>query len=106
MTKKTKRVLVAVFITFFGLAMANITLASSVLEEPIACTMEYKPVCGEVPVVCVKAPCYPVQETFGNRCQANAAKAMNVQNGTCESQLQKLFYTNRKLIKFDDASAQ
>lgn len=81
--------------------MANITLASTGIEDPVMCTKEYMPVCGEVQVQCVRAPCYPVKETFGNRCEAMAAHATNIQNGTCESQSQKLFYTNRKLASFD-----
>ena len=42
----------------------------SVIEEPMMCTMEYAPVCAEVQVQCVKAPCYPVKQTFGNTCSA------------------------------------
>jgi len=42
-------------------------------KEPIenkVCTMEYAPVCAEVQVQCIKAPCYPVQQTFSNSCMA------------------------------------
>ncbi len=35
-----------------------------------ACDDIYQPVCGQVQVECIKAPCYPVKETFGNPCQA------------------------------------
>ena len=35
------------------------------------CTMEYAPVCAEVQVQCIKAPCYPVQQTFSNACMAD-----------------------------------
>ncbi len=34
------------------------------------CTMEYAPVCAEVQVQCITAPCYPVQQTFSNACMA------------------------------------
>ncbi len=37
-----------------------------------ACTMEYAPVCGMVEVQCIKAPCNPVPQTFGNGCSACA----------------------------------
>ncbi len=37
-----------------------------------ACTLEYAPVCGSVSVQCIKAPCPPVEETYGNGCSACA----------------------------------
>ncbi len=51
--------------------------------EGIACTMEYRPVCGFVPVVCVRAPCNPVPQTFSNRCMANAGGAVEIIEGVC-----------------------
>jgi hypothetical protein len=42
----------------------------SVIEEPMMCTMEYAPVCAEVQVQCIKAPCFPMKQTFGNACSA------------------------------------
>ena len=103
----TRKVLVGLFLAVFGLAMANITLADHMSgDDQVMCTKEYKPVCGEVQVVCIKAPCYPVIETFGNRCEANAAHATNIQEGTCESQSQKLHYTSWKLAAFDGAEAE
>ncbi|MFZ2151103.1 MAG: DUF333 domain-containing protein [Candidatus Absconditicoccaceae bacterium] len=36
------------------------------------CTMEYAPVCASVQVQCIKAPCPPIEQTFGNKCQMNA----------------------------------
>lgn len=49
--------------------MMKIT-TTSVIEEPRICTMEYTPVCAEVTLQCVKAPCYPIQQTFSNTCSA------------------------------------
>lgn len=48
-----------------------------IIDEPapIACTREYMPVCANVQVQCITAPCFPVQETFANRCVAEAAWA-------------------------------
>jgi len=43
-------------------------------EWPKICTMEYAPVCGKVNVQCVKAPCNPVEQTFGNKCTMEANK--------------------------------
>lgn len=48
-----------------------------------ACTMEYAPVCGAREVQCVRAPCYPVYETFGNKCSLEAAHAQYVHAGEC-----------------------
>src|SRR3989344_2161184 len=38
----------------------------------VACTKEYKPVCGSKPIVCITTPCNPIQQTYGNRCEMNA----------------------------------
>jgi hypothetical protein len=40
--------------------------------RPQACTQEYNPVCGQVQVQCIRAPCNPVMQTFGNKCEACA----------------------------------
>jgi len=47
------------------------------------CTTEYAPVCGEVQVQCIKAPCNPVQQTFSNECKLNKAGAKFVHEGVC-----------------------
>ncbi len=41
-------------------------------EEQTACIALYKPVCAEVQVQCVRAPCPPRPHTFGNSCEACA----------------------------------
>ncbi len=46
------------------------TTTRSIVNEPRICTMEYAPVCTEVQVQCVKAPCYPIKQTFSNTCSA------------------------------------
>lgn len=51
---------------------------------PEFCTEEYKPVCGEVEVQCIKAPCPPLKQTFTNRCLANKAKAKNIIESECK----------------------
>jgi hypothetical protein len=30
--------------------------------------MDYNPVCAEVQVMCIRAPCPPLNETFSNKC--------------------------------------
>lgn len=51
---------------------------------PIACTKEYKPVCGSKQVVCIKAPCNPVQTTYGNLCTMKADGAQYLYDGQCK----------------------
>lgn len=53
-------------------------------DVPRACTKEYRPVCGEEVVYCIKAPCPPLRQTFGNRCMAEEAKAQNITEGECK----------------------
>ena len=57
---------------------------SVLFDAQKACTKEYKPVCGEVEVQCIKAPCPPLKQTFGNRCEAESAKAKNITEGACK----------------------
>ena len=53
------------------------------LDESVMCTAEYAPVCGEIPRMCVTAPCESPRETFGNACMARAAGATEVTPGEC-----------------------
>ena len=41
-------------------------------KQPTACTMQYAPVCGAAQVQCITEPCYPMQVTFGNKCELDA----------------------------------
>lgn len=43
-------------------------------EETSVCTMQYEPVCAEVQLQCIKAPCPAIKETFGNKCMMNSNK--------------------------------
>lgn len=61
---------------------------TEVIDEPVdgdekPCTREYKPVCGELEVQCIKAPCPPVKTTYSNRCMAENADAKNIVEGEC-----------------------
>ena len=53
------------------------------VDQPVMCTLEYAPVCGKIEVQCITTPCDPVQETFGNRCQAEARGAFDIVEGEC-----------------------
>ncbi len=62
------------------------TLASErvvVGDTQIACTKEYKPVCGGKQVVCITAPCNPVPTTYGNSCMMKADGATFMYDGAC-----------------------
>lgn len=55
------------------------------LPKPKACTMQYEPICAEVQVQCIKAPCFPIQETFSNKCEmANNSLAKFLHEGACK----------------------
>ncbi len=60
---------------------------NEVKEETKICTMQYAPVCGEVQVQCIKAPCNPVKETFWNNCQLESnSLATYLYDGECVSE--------------------
>lgn len=68
------------------LALSAVFIATS----PVAfarteafCTMQYQPVCGARQVQCIKAPCYPVYETYGNSCVLGAEGGTFIHEGEC-----------------------
>lgn len=46
-------------------------------QEPKVCTKEYMPVCAEVQIQCIKAPCYPIKQTFWNKCEMESNSLAN-----------------------------
>lgn len=55
-------------------------------EQPTACTMQYDPVCAAVQVECIRAPCPPIPETFGNSCMMEAnPRATFLYKGECKA---------------------
>ncbi len=62
----------------------------SAVEEPRMCTMEYAPVCAEVQVQCIKTPCFPIKQTFGNTCSAGDNPILF--QGECKSYLNEDLY--------------
>jgi len=59
-----------------------------VCPETVTCSdgfvTEDVEVCGRVNVVCIQAPCDPVEETFRNRCEARDRGAFDLKAGSCE----------------------
>ncbi len=47
------------------------------------CDNIYRPVCGEVAVMCIKAPCYPQLQSFTNICEAEKNWATNITEWVC-----------------------
>ncbi len=58
----------------------NETLSNS---DTVMCTMEYAPVCSAKTVQCFAAPCYPVPQTYSNRCMSDADGAEFRFEGEC-----------------------
>lgn len=56
-----------------------------IIVGPIACTKEYKPVCGSKPIVCITTPCNPIPTTYGNRCEMAADSASFLYEGQCRT---------------------
>jgi len=52
----------------------DVTLCTENQKKVTACPTVSNPVCGFKQVECIKAPCYPVPETYGNVCEACADK--------------------------------
>lgn len=50
------------------------------------CTREYRPVCGAIQVQCIRAPCPPINTTFSNLCEAQAAGAFNIHSNACTAE--------------------
>ncbi len=54
----------------FTEVIAKVTMCPDSSRNVDACITIYKPVCAKVNIQCIKAPCYPVKQTFGNSCEA------------------------------------
>ena len=54
-------------------------------READVCIQIYEPVCAKVNIQCIKAPCYPILETFSNSCEAcKNSLVENYTKGACE----------------------
>lgn len=68
-----------------ALGMLVLPLGASALS-PVACTLEYAPVCGSLEVQCIQAPCDPISQTYSNRCFLEAEGAEYLHDGECTEQ--------------------
>lgn len=66
------------------------TFVEKIDKDIRPCTKEYMPVCAEVKVECVTAPCDPIKTTFANRCEAENAGATNIIEGQCQDETKNL----------------
>lgn len=58
-----------------------------VVRENIICPAIYMPVCGAIKGQCITKPCDPIEQTFGNECELNAAKAEFLYDGQCRREI-------------------
>lgn len=80
--KNISKFLLALILT---LSIVSVFAQEIGVEEKM-CTMEYAPVCAEVEVQCIQAPCPPIQETFWNRCEMeNNSLAKFLHDWVCEA---------------------
>lgn len=56
----------------------------SASADDTVCSAEYAPVCGELQVQCIRAPCPPINTTFSNRCEAQKRGATDIRDGPCQ----------------------
>lgn len=64
----------------------KISLDSRKPTSQVICTLEYKPVCGQQAVYCIKAPCPQSKVTYSNKCRLIAAKAKYLYDGECKKE--------------------
>ncbi|MBU2566735.1 hypothetical protein KKG46_04210, partial [Patescibacteria group bacterium] len=54
------------------------------LRNADVCIEIYQPVCGQVQVECIKAPCDPIKQTFSNSCKAcQNPRVLSYTEGEC-----------------------
>ena len=67
----------------FAAPMREVVGKVQITVGPIACTKEYRPVCGAKPVTCITSPCDPAPTTYGNKCEMTADNATFLYEGQC-----------------------
>jgi hypothetical protein len=77
------KLLTPALILIVSLSFASLAYAHGGSTEGKVCTAQYAPVCASHPVQCIKAPCYPQYQTYGNSCEAAAHEATVIHEGEC-----------------------
>lgn len=78
-----KKIFLLIIIFVFSFNMVHAEATQDSIDTGV-CTMQYDPVCAEVQVQCIKAPCDPIQQTFSNMCEMNKNKlAKFLHKGKC-----------------------
>lgn len=87
--KRMRDTLLTIGLAVLGLllvpAVASMVFAAAtpIAQAQTMCTMQYDPVCASKQVQCIKAPCYPVYQTYGNACMAAGDGALILHRGEC-----------------------
>lgn len=80
-----KKIFLTSFILFFSCFSKSASAASLDYVDKGVCTMEMDPVCAEIQVQCIKAPCKTITRTFNNMCEMRKNKlAKFLHKGMCE----------------------
>ena len=64
----------------------EVVAKTQIFVGPIACTKDYRPVCGAKPIVCITTPCNPIPTNYGNKCMLEADGAQYLYSGECRSE--------------------
>lgn len=78
--------LTIIFLVLVGGGCKLFTYPGEVLLGNTECTTAYQPVCGEIQPKCITQPCYPILQTYPNKCYATEAGATNIRDGACDAQ--------------------
>lgn len=70
--------IISLFLSCTPLVVMSSLYATTISTNSTFCTADYAPVCGSLQVQCIKAPCNPIQQTFPNKCMAQAASATQI----------------------------
>lgn len=88
--KKTFFIIIPIlflFNTALAVTLDDTTTRIMPIEDPGYCTTEFAPVCAEVQIQCIKAPCEPILQTFSNRCEMNKNKLTKfLYEGECKNE--------------------
>lgn len=63
-------------------------LDNNLSDDNKACPNNLDPICGELNLQCIQAPCDPVQQTFPNKCLLEKSKAIFLYDGECKNDIQ------------------